>query len=317
MDKIIQEGENIILENNKPDYDIMAKVYKELTNKTPPKSKKELLQLFPIKFYLDTPKDTAIEYADKIYKSSGSKYVRVGTNLSKDRTYFIDTEFVRVAEFVYIPKEYNIFDPNYSVAISFLELAKPLGDPEYWENKIAFIKKNKLKLKKSGANNGGNIKKLVSKYLSAGLILGGEAGLDAINGKDKYTVGDKLIFYTDKLSSIASKGKKFEAIPNLLPPRIEINESGIKIVIFENDDCFSYLDKDNHKIASPYLIFYYYIIADMIDFDHPSVYTYNDFAKFDFTFLTKECIGILSEVLKKNLEKKNDKNYYINYYPGK
>lgn len=318
MDRIIQEGENIILENNKPDYDIMAKVYKELTNKNAPKNKKELLQLFPIKFYLDTPKETAIEYADKIYKSSGSKYVRVGTNLSKDRTYFLDTEFVRVAEFIFIPKEYTIIDPNYSVANSFLELAKPLGDPEYWESKIAFIKKNKLKLKKKNSKKIGDYLTIIDKYLSAGLILGGEAGLDAINNKDKYTVGDKLIFYSDKLPrSVASKGKKFDPIPNLLPARTEIEESGIKILIFENDDCFSYLDKNNHKIASPYLIFYYYIIADMIDFDHPSVYTYNDFVKFDFTYLTKECVGILSEVLKKNLEKKKDKNYYINYYPGK
>lgn len=314
MDRIIQEGENVILESNKPDYSIMAKVYKKLTNKTPPKSKKELLKSFPINFYNDKPKDTAIDYANKIYKSSGSQFVRVGTNLSKDRTYFLDVEFTRVAEFIFIPKEYKIIDPNYSVANAFLELAKPLGDPKYWENKIAFIKKNKLKLKKMTKKSSSDVSKIIDKYLSAGLILGGEAGLDAISGKTNYTVGDKLIFYTDKLPK---KGKKFDEIPNLLPERIEIQEGDIKVIILENNDCYSYILSSKNKIASPYLIFYYYIIADMIDFDHPTNYTYNDFVKFDFTFLTKECVGVLSEILKKNLEKKNNKDYYINYYPGK
>jgi len=313
MDRIIQEGENVIIESNKPDYSIMAKVYKELTNKSPPKNKKELLKSFPVNFYIDTPKETAVEYADKIYKSSGSKFVRVGTNLSRDRTYFLDVEFTRVAEFVYIPKEYNIIEPNYSVANAFLELAKPLGDPKYWENKINFIQKNKLKFKNIKKNNN-NVSKIIDKYLSAGFILGGEAGLDAISGKTNYTSGNKIIFYTDKLPN---KGNKFDEIPNLFPKRIEIQESDVKVVIFENNDCYSYITSSNNKIASPYLIFYYYIIADMINFDHPTSYTYNDFIKFDFTFLTKECVGILSEVLKKNLEKKNNKDYYINYYPGK
>jgi hypothetical protein len=313
MDRIIQEGENVIIESNKPDYSIMAKVYKELTNKSPPKNKKELLKSFPVNFYIDIPKETAVEYADKIYKSSGSKFVRVGTNLSRDRTYFLDVEFTRVAEFVYIPKEYNIIEPNYSVANAFLELAKPLGDPKYWENKINFIQKNKLKFKNIKKNNN-NVSKIIDKYLSAGFILGGEAGLDAISGKTNYTSGNKIIFYTDKLPN---KGNKFDEIPNLFPKRIEIQESDVKVVIFENNDCYSYITSSNNKIASPYLIFYYYIIADMINFDHPTSYTYNDFIKFDFTFLTKECVGILSEVLKKNLEKKNNKDYYINYYPGK
>jgi hypothetical protein len=312
MDKILQEGEHIILESNKPDYSIMSKVYQELTGNKSPKTKKELLKSFPINFYIDNPKNTAIEFADKIYKSCGSKYVRVGTNLSKDRTYFLDVEFTRVAEFIYIPKEYNIIEPNYSVANAFLELAKPLGDPKYWEDKITFIKKNKLKIKNFGKKNN-SVSKIIDKYLSAGFILGGEAGLDAISGKKDYTVGENLIFYSDKLPN---KGKKFNEIPNLLPPRVEIQEPGIKVIIFENNDCYSYITKQ-YKIASPYLIFYYYIIADMINFDHPTVYTYNDFIKFDFTFITKECIGILSEVLKKNLEKKNNKDYYINYYPGK
>lgn len=310
MDKILQEGENIIIENNKPDYQIMSKVYKSLTSKNPPKSKKQLLKSFPINFYLDNPKDTAIEYADKIHKSSGSNYVRVGTNLSKDRTYFLDVEFTRVAEFIYIPKEYKVIEPNYSVANAFLELAKPLGSPQYWEDKIDFIKKHKIKLKNIKNTSSSN-KFKINKYLSAGFILGGEAGLDAISGKPIGSY-NKLIFYTDKLP----KGKKFDEIPNLLPARVEIQESDLKVIIFENNDCYSYINKD-YRIASPYLIFYYYIIADMIDFDHPTTYNFNDFIKFDFTFLTKECVGILSEVLKKNLEKKNNKDYYINYYPGK
>jgi hypothetical protein len=312
LNKIIQEGENVILEQNKPDYDIMAKVYKILSGKSAPKNKKDLLALFPINFYSETPKNTAIEYSDKIYKDTGSKFVRVGTNLSKDRTYFIDTEFVRVAQFVFIPKEFNVIEPNYTVANSFLELAKPLGDPEYWADKIKVIKKNKLKLKNIKCNNS-NAENLIKKYVSAGLILGGEAGLDAINKKDTLTVGNKLIFYTDKLPK---KGKKFDEIPNLLPARVEIDEGDIKVIIFENDDCFSYLNSD-YRIASPYLIFYYYIIADMIDFDHPCKYNYSDFIKFDFGFITKECIGIVSEVLKKNLEKKKNPDYYVNYYPGK
>lgn len=312
LNKIIQEGENTIIEINKPDFDIMANTYKILTNKKSPQHKKDLLKQFPIIFYIDNPKESAISFADLIYKKIGSKYVRVGTNLSKEKTYFIDVEFIRVAEFVYIPKEYKIIEPNYNLAQAFLELAKPLGDPEYWKNKINYIQNNKIILRKN--KNCIKIKSdLIDKYLSAGFILGGEAGLDVIIKKKHSTHGNKLIFYTDTLPK---KGKKFEEIPNLLPPRVEIDEKDVKIIIFQNNDCFSYLENYG-KIASPYLIFYYYIIADMIDFDTPCNYTYSDFIKFDFEYLTKNCIGTVSEILKKNLEKKKNVDYYVNYYPGK
>lgn len=292
LNKIIEEGEKNIIQSSEPKLEVLNKVYKLLTKKTK-KSKLELLQELPIYIVSTNPIKDGIELVKKINKL-GIEFVRLGTDISRKYTYFVEVEFIRFIIIDFIPKKYikNVekYKDLYLFGRNCSTIGKPLDNPESWNKVINNINqfnnfpkiKEEIKSKK-GYNE--ILKKIKEEYL-----LGGVLSFD-----NTIRPLDTIIIHTENKV-------KGEEIPNLLPP-FEIKEKNV--IIFTLDDCISYFD----NYVSPFYSMYILIGLFLTD-----IYK-TDLSKLELNYkkLTEKCTGITANIALERKKTRSNDPFYINY----
>jgi hypothetical protein len=296
LNKIIEEGEKKIIQSSEPKLEVLNKVYKLLT-KNNKKNKLELLQELPIYMVSTNPIKEGIELVKKISKL-GIEFVRLGTDISRKYTYFIEVEFIRFIIIDFIPKKYikNVekYKDLYLFGRNCATIGKPLDNPESWNKvinninqfeKFPKIKEDVIKSKKSYQDI---LKKMKNKYLLGGILSFDNTvkPLDTI-----------IIHIEDKV--------KGDEIPNLLPP-FEIKEiDKTNVIIFTLDDCISYFD----DYISPFYSMYILIGLFLTDIYKTDLYN----LKLNYKELTEKCMGITANISLERKKTRSNDPFYINY----